>query len=280
MLTLSKVYPPVRSCIYCGTTEPYLGKEHIIPESLGGRLILPRASCKDCGTATSKAEGYIAKMYGGWRFLANIPRKDGKKHPDTMIASILDRLGRVSAELSYRRETYPAAVPLPLLQAPAILTGVRHEHCNAKVIIWNHDLVKGPPGDYWQLPSLNMPAFCRVLGKIAHAYCVAERGVAAFEPWLLPMILGNHERPADFVGVMRDELPAETYAHRVSCMRLVDPSGLCLICAQVRLFSNLAESPEYLVVVGRSLETEEQWKAKAHAEPALHPEHNVAVLRW
>jgi hypothetical protein len=278
MLSMAKTYAPVGRCIYCGTTERPLGKEHIIQESLGGRLILPKASCESCGAATSAAEGHVANMYGGWRFLANIPRKGKKQHPEAMSTRILDALGRISAELSFRREQYPAAVALPLLQAPAILTGVRHEQCDARLIIWNQDFVKGPPGDFWQLPAVNMPMFCRTLGKIAHAYCTAERGAGAFKSWLPPMILGTHDRPADFVGVMRDGLPAESYIHRISCMRLLDQSGQQLICAQVRLFATLEESPEYLVVVGQSLESDHQWAA--HNEPTLHEHHSVAVLRW
>lgn len=157
MLSIAKTYRPVGRCIYCGTSEGPLGKEHIIQESLGGRLILPRASCELCSSATSAAEGHFAKMYGGWRFLANIPRKGGKKHPEKMGARILDAIGRVTAELSFVREQYPAAVALPLLQAPAVLTGVRHEKCDGRLIIWNADLVKGPPGDFWHLPPLIHP---------------------------------------------------------------------------------------------------------------------------
>lgn len=278
MLSIVKTYRPVERCIYCGTSEGPLGKEHIIQESLGGRLILPRASCELCSSATSAAEGHFAKMYGGWRFLANIPRKGGKKHPEKMGTRILDALGRVTAELSFFREQYPAAVALPLLQAPAVLTGVRHEKCDGRVIIWNADLVKGPPGDFWHLPPINTPMFCRAMSKIAHAYCAAECGSAAFEPWLIPTILGSHDRPADFVGVMRDGLPAEEYIHRVSCIRLDEQSGRRLIAAQVRLFATLEESPEYLVVVGQSLENDEQWAARA--TPDIHATHKVAILRW
>ena len=34
----AKVYPPVGFCIYCGSTEPPLGKEHILAYGLGGKL--------------------------------------------------------------------------------------------------------------------------------------------------------------------------------------------------------------------------------------------------
>ena len=54
-----KVYQPVWRCIYCGaapTRKGALGKEHIIPQGLGGTLILPRASCRSCEDITKRIE--------------------------------------------------------------------------------------------------------------------------------------------------------------------------------------------------------------------------------
>src|SRR5215467_13531941 len=50
-------YPPVGRCIYCpdGAGE---GDEHIIPYSLNGTQILPRASCHDCERITSYIDGF------------------------------------------------------------------------------------------------------------------------------------------------------------------------------------------------------------------------------
>gem|GEM_PF-1646012 len=61
-MSLAKSYRPVGRCIYCGSPEwsagqvRKLGDEHIIPEGLGGKLLLPEASCKDCEGLTSKFE--------------------------------------------------------------------------------------------------------------------------------------------------------------------------------------------------------------------------------
>src|SRR4051794_2543668 len=46
-------YPPVGRCIYCGETKLprgvlRFGNEHIIPLALGGNLVLPEASCREC----------------------------------------------------------------------------------------------------------------------------------------------------------------------------------------------------------------------------------------
>ena len=60
-------YPPVGRCIYCGATDE-LTDEHIIPFSLGGVLILDKASCngtKGCNKKTHKFEGVVARQIFG-----------------------------------------------------------------------------------------------------------------------------------------------------------------------------------------------------------------------
>jgi 5-methylcytosine-specific restriction endonuclease McrA len=48
-------YSNVNRCIYCGTLEN-LTDEHIIPYGLGGRSILPKASCSECSNITTNFE--------------------------------------------------------------------------------------------------------------------------------------------------------------------------------------------------------------------------------
>jgi HNH endonuclease len=50
------VYPPVGRCIYCGKTDGKLSREHIVPYSLNGNLVLPEASCERCAKKTQKIE--------------------------------------------------------------------------------------------------------------------------------------------------------------------------------------------------------------------------------
>lgn len=55
-------YPPVDRCIYCGDREVEGGltDEHIVPQSIGGALILPRSSCRECAIPTGAVEGDFA----------------------------------------------------------------------------------------------------------------------------------------------------------------------------------------------------------------------------
>lgn len=49
-------YPAVGRCIYCGFSDGQLSDEHIIPFALGGKYVLPKASCHQCAKITSKFE--------------------------------------------------------------------------------------------------------------------------------------------------------------------------------------------------------------------------------
>jgi hypothetical protein len=60
----TKRYPPVGRCIYCGVSYD-LREEHIVPFSLGGVLILPKASCRKCENITHRFEYTCARQVFG-----------------------------------------------------------------------------------------------------------------------------------------------------------------------------------------------------------------------
>ena len=77
------VLDPAGVCIYCGAVEE-LTSEHVIPFSLGGKVELPEASCKDCRDATSKIELSIArKSLHVPRAVAGYPSRRKKGYPQT-----------------------------------------------------------------------------------------------------------------------------------------------------------------------------------------------------
>lgn len=65
-LTGKTSFKAIGACIYCGS-ETYnalggaLHDEHIIPEALGGRWLLPQASCQSCERATSYWEAKLLR---------------------------------------------------------------------------------------------------------------------------------------------------------------------------------------------------------------------------
>ena len=50
-----RTFAPCGRCVYCGAITE-LSDEHIVPFGLGGRWVLPKASCSVCSVKTSRIE--------------------------------------------------------------------------------------------------------------------------------------------------------------------------------------------------------------------------------
>ena len=90
-------YPPVGRCIYCGSDGDAKGlsDEHMVPFSLGGDAVLPKASCAACATETSKIELYVARhIFHGLRsHVGAVAKEVSSPHP------LRDHFGRRSGRL-------------------------------------------------------------------------------------------------------------------------------------------------------------------------------------
>ena len=120
-----RIYPSVGICIYCGSdtyahgSDRKLGDEHIVPEGLGGRLILKEASCKACETITSQAE---LEWLRGSFYAARVHKGFGKKKKRTPLFLPLKVLtnGEVVTK-TVPLEEYPPMVVTLLFDTPEIL---------------------------------------------------------------------------------------------------------------------------------------------------------------
>ena len=82
-------------CIYCGTRERPLSKEHIIPYGLGGVWILGEASCDKCATITSEFEmDVLRNTFGPFRISSILPTRQKKERPDSFTLSLIRHDGR------------------------------------------------------------------------------------------------------------------------------------------------------------------------------------------
>ncbi len=89
----NRTYARVGHCIYCGKADD-LHDEHIIAYSLGGRWLLPAASCRDCGKKTSAFEGVCARtMFGPMRMLFNVQTRRKRERPDKLPLRIKQATG-------------------------------------------------------------------------------------------------------------------------------------------------------------------------------------------
>lgn len=135
-------YPSFGECIYCGAlahaTE--LTDEHIIPFSLGGKVVIREGSCKPCAAETTKIENEVSrKVLWDFRLHAKAPTRRKKERPKEreFIYSI--------ARGERQTKTVPIAdhpyfTPMPVWGLPGLLTGAQpateFAHYKAHVFYW------------------------------------------------------------------------------------------------------------------------------------------------
>jgi hypothetical protein len=264
-------------CIYCGSLgDPDLQMEHVIPESLGGKIKFPKASCRECAEKTSAFEGrVVSRLYGDSRALLGMRRGKGRKWPDTFQVYTKPATDRTRSilTLSEKRDSYlpqqvssaqlPGAIFLVKLPLAGIVRGVQLDDKNFP--IESFSVASATPDMIDRLRQfrsevllgggLNTEDFARFLAKIAHSYAAAVLGIGTFIPFLTKAIRG--ERPmylSHYVGCSTPAVPIQPTDHLH-----VLQEGLCeisggrrLVFVRVRLFAAPKIFPAYDVAVGEA----------------------------
>lgn len=260
MLEQSKTVIRADRCIYCMRTQPelahQLGDEHIIPESLNGALILPRASCRDCGLITSRFEQTVSRqMYGRLRLRLNFKTKRKKSRPKTQPVRF------VSGDDVYEREVQATDLPVYYLAVrlppPGIILGVPRRIGSPEL----HVDIKGDTEHIAKLLStekeatiLNLisqwhwGAFSRLIAKIGHAYTVSVLGLTGWRPLLPPVILGQDECLSHLTGGVT-EPSEECQAPNDLVLATVDIGGVIHLVVRMSLLG-FGRLPTYQAVVG------------------------------
>ena len=253
----SITYAPVGTCVYCGTKEGPLSKEHIVPLGLGGRWLLPQASCNTCSGVTRDIEQFCLRpMLGPFRIRLKLPTRRPKERPATLIIEYL----RTDGEREW--STVPS-VEFPGVcfgfrwPAPALLRGQPPtENFEGDLVArFIDDEVRAPAtpdGRKVKLGTINMLLFARMLAKIAHSYAVANLGLSGFRPLLPDLILGKSTAAPWLVGgdasePAPDTEPALHHVYLQNCLT----AGVEYVLVAVRLFAFVG-MPRYHVVVGRA----------------------------
>ena len=254
-------YEPVGRCIYCGATEVRLTAEHIIPESLGGMLILPAASCDACATETGAFEGRCAgQMFRGPRRILGLPQKNRgskrKTKPDLFSVKADGRSVEVEAH------ELPAMLVMFTFNPPGILVNAQPTENFAGSIsiqqlpgfVDRFSRMRGKHGfkDQIALPVKGTAAdHGRLLAKIAHAYAVAELSIEGFRPFLTNIILNKpplHIR--HYVGGLFGDAPKGDDLHEILLGH--EFWGDTRVVVEIQLFADRA-MPKYVVVAGERL---------------------------
>ena len=204
------IFKPALKCIYCGEKDRELTKEHIIPYSLDGAWIFPKASCKDCARITSRFESTVAKqMYITLRTTDNFQTREPKKRPKYFEVN-LKKIDGSQQKIEIPTSKYPTMYPVLHLPPPGILSGAELSKMSPPgmelSIMANQDEMNAILEEYpdteitFSSEVIYWSAFFRVLAKIAHALVVGHFGTVGYTPLLPSLILGNYPYLSHLVG--------------------------------------------------------------------------------
>lgn len=194
-----KRYPPVGQCIYCGTTEGPLRREHIVPLGLGGERILPEASCIPCARLTGMVEHQcLRRMFGAIRVVADFPTRNRKDRPSKVPVKVVFRDGTPGV-IEVSPDEYPPMLWLPVWPGARILRDLPDIPPDARVndvTLWVFR-IKEALTEFTNkhgvldvsFNEMNGALFSRMLAKIAYAQSVAHFGGLTFDPLVTEFIL-------------------------------------------------------------------------------------------
>lgn len=243
---------PVGQCIYCGRRAVRLTDEHVIPYGLGGRLVLPKSSCKRCAKITGGVEHFVLrKMFSPLRTRLGILHRNKKEQRTHHIKAFKDSSDK------FRYETVPIMqAPIVVmglrLPLPGVLTGtaVADDVCPGEIWAKISDDAKAGmmASEGLYLGAVHPGNFARMISKIAYAYAVAVLGVKRFRPFLNDIIRGMSTNYFHYVGGYPN-LSEPNLSDKPVIVRLHVPHGTNYVVADICLFPGLG-TPQYVVVIG------------------------------
>jgi hypothetical protein len=257
------VLAEIGRCIYCGSADPPLSIEHIIPFGIGGDDVLVSASCTRCQRAIN--EGYESRLLRSsllpFRTLLGLPTRNVADRP-THFTVELER-GGVWFEEEIPVGAYPAIVSWPVFYPP----GSANERPETELrfrrlrnIVLNHPTRGQPNPELEELGATRIRFGFRIrpfdlareLAKIAYGYAVTAYGLKAFQPFVIPTILNASNDASKWIGC--DELVIPIADLRAPHTVQVGLAGESIVTARIQLFSEpamLDGVPEYVVRVGQ-----------------------------
>lgn len=246
----------VNRCIYCNAAPgpSLLSMEHVVPESLGGRIYLRKASCKGCAKLTSGDETTnIAGIFAGVRAHFKMKGSKSRRSRTRIPVTVHHHSGHDTQQSVEASQLKNFSVAIGFL-GPTILTGA---DTPLAVRLDSAYLNPTAPGVgaavSTTIERIDTPAFARMLAKIGHSYAVKMLGLEGFSPGLQRFIRRLEEpSPNGFIGTEQGQ-PIETAAtYQIGLS--VEPSfdGREMIVCSIRFFPS-TWLPTYRVVVGLSL---------------------------
>jgi hypothetical protein len=261
-------YPVQGRCIYCdakvyserpGIRQYPFGGEHIIAESLGGKLELPESSCQRCEEVTGATveNDVTGKTLKALRTHLKIRGKRTRPIPKTLPLTIQVDGNNEIREIPV--EDYPVVFMMLICSAPPIFESQQATLppvTGTTVVVFNHDekkLRKQYGITSFSTVRWDTVMFCSMLAKIAHSFAVAELGLASFTPMLLDLIVRQDRDSIRLIGGEPNLKPASSALHEIG-LGYKRSQGKDYVVATIRLFAAQG-GPTYHVVVGESRES-------------------------
>lgn len=255
-------HAPVGRCIYCGRSDIPLSDEHTLPDGMGGKQILPQASCSDCQKIVNEDfEQYCQReLFGNARTLMGLRsgKRSRRRRPRPRQRLRIRKKGGAVEDLYPELDELPLVLAIPAFPEPYILADQpAPETIPGGAWIYGQKTV-GPHLERFEAEALLTPTihpskFARFLAKIAHAHATAILG-DVFKPLLPPLILGTHRAWADYVGgILEPEPPNPEFGHIITIFQAVRDTDMTpYAVAEIRLFAFLG-SPVHHVVIGEMI---------------------------
>jgi hypothetical protein len=257
-------FPPVGQCIYCGSRNK-LSDEHIVPFALGGRLILPKASCPECAKITSAFERKVLHAEGfmqSARVVGKFQTRRPKRRPKKVLLTIKKAQEFESIELPIEHAT--AFLDLPMLPRAAFLDS---RPPVKGVTIYGMETIyfgKAPQEvatnlgarEIQDAVNLDATSFVRMIAKIGYGFAIGTQGLfPTSESPVIPLILGSADDGSTWVGSADYRLNVED-KKPMHALGLVSQDGILnggritVLVARVKLFAS-SGATGYEVVVRR-----------------------------
>jgi hypothetical protein len=248
-------YDPVWKCIYCGNSTSTLGKEHIVPFSLFGTLVLPRSSCDNCGKLTSQIERIAnEKLFHSIRLIHNFPSRKPGERPTCL--TFQSKIGTVLAPISNSFGTYP----IFKLNEPGFL--INHTKFDFDWVGCSLNSITIKPQDPALFKQFNswtfsqefdINTYAKLMVKIAHGFASAELDIDNFDAWIPDILLNNKEELLPYVvgSLPNEDSPSNhTYELNYSIYPWEGGEGINhFIQVKIRLFAYMG-GPTTTVIVG------------------------------
>ena len=254
LLPVPKNAQDIGECIYCGSCDGPLGKEHAVPFGLNGPWTLLRASCPVCANITHRFErDTLRGLFPAIRAVLAMQTRRPRERP-RMLPLVLESNG-TQQTVHVPLSEFPTYLPTPVFPPPGIVVGRAAVDEMPVDLQFRHiagpqfeSVAKRYPGTDFVGARLSFSPieFARTIAKIALCAAVFVLGIAPLRNSpIRKVVLGRDRRVSHWVGSWSGEQVNEpTGLHAMQ----VRASGSDLHVV-LRLFAQF-NAPEYHVALG------------------------------